>query len=182
MKIRRSILALVPAAALMFAGALTVTADDAPTPPAVKSMAPEFTLKSQEGKTVSLKDFRGKWVVLYFYPKDMTPGCTIEAHNFQRDQAMYDKINAAIVGVSVDAVDSHVEFCTKENITFKLLSDINKEVITKYGSVQKFGPNTVAARNTFLIDPKGTIQKEFIKVDPNPHSTEVLAALAELQK
>ncbi len=182
MKFQRRMLALVPAAALLFAGAVTMTADDAPQPPAVKSMAPEFTLKSQEGKSVSLKDYRGKWVVLYFYPKDMTPGCTIEAHNFQRDQAMYDKANAAILGVSVDPVDSHVEFCTKENLTFKLLSDVSKEVITKYGSVQKFGPNTVAARNTFLIDPKGVIQKEFIKVDPNPHSTEVLAALKELQK
>ena len=182
MTIRRKMLALVPAAALMFAGAVTVTADDAPQPPAVKTMAPEFSLKSQEGKTVSLKDYRGKWVVLYFYPKDMTPGCTIEAHNFQRDQAMYDKMNAAILGVSVDAVDSHVEFCTKENITFKLLADVNKEVITKYGSVQKFGPNTVAARNTFLVDPKGNIQKVYTKVDPTPHSAEVLAALAELQK
>src|SRR5207244_5298608 len=108
-------------------------------PHAVKTMAPEFTLKSQEGKSVSLKDFRGKWVVLYFYPKDMTPGCTIEAHNFQRDQAMYDKINAAIVGVSVDAVDSHVEFCTKENLTFKLLADTDKKVVNMYGSVQTLG-------------------------------------------
>jgi peroxiredoxin Q/BCP len=182
MKLRRTLLTLAPAAALMLAGALTVTADDAPTPPAVKTMAPDFTLKSQEGKTVSLKDFRGKWVVLYFYPKDMTPGCTIEAHNFQRDQDMYTAKNAAIVGVSVDPVDSHVEFCTKENITFKLLSDVEKQVVTKYGSVQKFGQNTVAARNTFLIDPQGMIQKEFIKVDPTPHSTEVLAALGELQK
>jgi peroxiredoxin Q/BCP len=182
MKLRRTLLALVPAAALLFAGAVIVTADDAPQPPAVKTMAPDFTLKSQEGKTVSLKDYRGKWVVLYFYPKDMTPGCTIEAHNFQRDEAMYDKLNAAIVGVSVDAVDSHVEFCTKEKLTFKLLSDVNKEVITKYGSVQKFGPNTVAARNTFIVDPKGEIVKEFIKVDPNPHSAEVIAALHDLQK
>jgi thioredoxin-dependent peroxiredoxin len=182
MKLRRTLLALVPAAALLFAGAVIVAAEDAPQPPAVKTMAPDFTLKSQEGKSVSLKDYRGKWVVLYFYPKDMTPGCTIEAHNFQRDQAMYDKMNAAIVGVSVDPVDSHVEFCTKENLTFKLLSDVNKEVVTKYGSVQKFGQNTVAARNTFIVDPKGTIVKEYLKVDPNPHSAAVLADLSELQK
>src|ERR1700693_4035689 len=90
--------------------------------------APDFTLKSQEGKTVSLHDFKGKWVVLYFYPKDFTQGCTIEAHNFQADQAKYDKINAAIVGVSVDNVDSHQQFCTKENLTFKLLADEKKEV------------------------------------------------------
>jgi thioredoxin-dependent peroxiredoxin len=150
--------------------------------PSVGGMAPDFTLSSQEGKTVSLHDFRGKWVVLYFYPKDMTPGCTIEAHNFQRDMAKYDQKGVAIVGVSVDPVDSHVEFCTKEGLTFRLLSDAKHEVVNMYGSTQKMGANEVAARNTFIIDPKGVIQKEFIKVMPNPHSEEVLAALTELQK
>ena len=144
--------------------------------------APSFSLPSDKGETISLKDLKGKTVVLYFYPKDMTPGCTIEAHNFQRDQAQYDKKNAAIVGVSVDPVDSHVEFCTKESITFRLLADVNHEVVKKYASTQKFGNNEVAARNTFLIDPKGTIRKVYTKVDPNPHSAEVLAALTELQK
>src|SRR5208282_157471 len=91
--------------------------------PAEGTPAPDFTLSSQEGKQVSLKDFRGQWVVLYFYPKDMTQGCTIEAHNFQADQDKYNAKKAAIVGVSVDSVDSHVQFCTKENLTFKLLSD-----------------------------------------------------------
>src|SRR5579862_9263298 len=81
----------------------------AATVPTAGSAAPDFTLSSQEGKQVSLHDFKGKWVVLYFYPKDMTPGCTIEAHNFQRDQAQYDKLNAAVVGVSADTVDSHVQ-------------------------------------------------------------------------
>jgi len=151
-------------------------------PPAVNTKAPDFTLKSQENKTVSLHDFKGKWVVLYFYPKDMTPGCTIEAHNFQADQPKYDKLNAAIVGVSVDPVDSHVEFCTKENLTFKLLSDVDHKVVNTYGSTQKFGPTEVAARNTFLVDPQGNIRRVFLKVDPNPHSKEVLAALEELQK
>ena len=151
-------------------------------PPAVGTNAPDFTLKSQETKTVSLHDFKGKWVVLYFYPKDMTPGCTIEAHNFQVDQPKYDKMNAAIVGVSVDPVDSHVEFCTKENLTFKLLSDVEKKVVNMYGSTQTLGKlGDVAARNTFLIDPKGVIRKVFVKVDPSPHSKEVLAALGEMQ-
>ncbi len=150
--------------------------------PAIGTMAPDFTLQSQEGKTVNLHDFKGKWVVLYFYPKDMTPGCTIEAHNFQRDQAEYEKLNAAIVGVSVDAVDSHVQFCTKEGITFKLLADVKHEVVTKYASTQKFGPNEVAARNTFLVDPAGKIAKVYEKVDPNPHSEQVLAALKEMKK
>jgi peroxiredoxin Q/BCP len=166
-------------ALILVAGAALYAAD---TAPAEGTKAPDFTLQSQEGKSVSLKDFRGKWVVLYFYPKDMTPGCTIEAHNFQRDQPEFDKKNAVIVGVSLDTVDSHVQFCTKENLTFKLLSDADHAVTTQYGSLSHFGTMTVAARNTFLIDPKGTIKKVYLKVDPNPHSKEVLAQLDELQK
>jgi thioredoxin-dependent peroxiredoxin len=150
--------------------------------PAVGTTAPGFTLPSQEGKQVNLKDFAGKWVVLYFYPKDFTQGCTIEAHNFQEDQAQYTKLNAAIVGVSVDTVTSHTDFCTKENLTFKVLADEKHTVVNQYGSVQKFGDNEVAARNTFIIDPKGVIRKVFEKVNPTPHSKEVLASLAELQK
>ncbi len=142
--------------------------------------APDFTLQSQEGKSVSLKDFKGQWVVLYFYPKDMTQGCTIEAHNFQRDQAQYTAKKAAIVGVSADNVDSHQQFCTKENLTFKLLADPSKAMITSYGSLAANG--AVAARNTFLIDPQGTIRKVYTQVKPNPHSEEVLAALGEFQK
>jgi thioredoxin-dependent peroxiredoxin len=163
--------------------ALLVIVAGAAQAPAVGTKAPDFTLKSQEGKSVSLHDFKGKWVVLYFYPKDMTPGCTVEAHNFQADQDQYNKINAAIVGVSVDSVDSHVEFCTKENLSFKLLSDEKHEVVNTYGSVQTMGKmGEVAARNTFLLDPQGVIQKEFIGVMPAGHSKEVLAALADLQK
>ena len=146
--------------------------------PAAGTAAPDFTLSSQEGKHVSLKDFRGQWVVLYFYPKDMTQGCTIEAHNFQADQDKYTAKKAAIVGVSVDSVDSHVQFCTKENLTFKLLADPTHQVVDKYGS---FG-GVVAARNTFLIDPRGVIRKVYTGVKPNVHSTEVLADLDGLQK
>jgi thioredoxin-dependent peroxiredoxin len=174
---KRSLLGICAAACV--AGALLYAADAMPE---VGTKAPGFTLKSQEGKEVSLKDFRGKWVVLYFYPKDMTPGCTIEAHNFQRDQPEFDKRDAVIVGVSLDTVDSHVKFCTKENLTFKLLSDPNHVVVDKYGSLSHFGPLTVAARNTFLIDPKGVIRKVYVKVDPNPHSKQVLAELDQLQK
>src|SRR5260370_25968568 len=94
--------------------------------PAVGAEAPTFTLQSQEGKTVSLKDLRGQWVILYFYPKDMTKGCTIEAHNFQRDLDKYTAAKAAIIGVSADNVDSHQQFCTKESLTFKLLADPGK--------------------------------------------------------
>jgi peroxiredoxin Q/BCP len=160
--------------------ALAVPALPAAEIPAAGAQAPDFTLQSQEGKTVSLKDFRGQWVVLYFYPKDMTPGCTIEAHNFQRDLDQYIAKKAAIVGVSADSVDSHQQFCTKESLTFKLLADPGKAMIGSYGSLAANG--AVAARNTFLIDPKGVIRKVYTKVNPNPHSQEVLADLAELQK
>jgi peroxiredoxin Q/BCP len=152
------------------------------TPPEVGKPAPEFTLKSNEGKTVSLKDYRGKWVVLYFYPKDFTSGCTVEAHNFQRDQASYDKAHAVILGVSVDTADSHQSFCTKEGLSFKLLADTEKTVSEAYGSVMEYQGNKLSARNTFIIDPKGNVAKVFMGVKPVPHSEEVLAALADLQK
>jgi thioredoxin-dependent peroxiredoxin len=165
--------------ALLTVGGSSALAADLP---AVGEKAPDFTLKSQDGATVSLHDFRGKWLVLYFYPKDMTLGCTIEAHNFQADLPKYDRIKAAIVGVSVDPVDSHVRFCTKESLTFRLLSDERHEVVTKYGSAQTLGKmGDVAARNTFLVDPHGVIRKRFIKVDPNVHSKEVLEALERLR-
>ena len=141
--------------------------------------APAVALPSQDGGMVDLKSFKGKWVVLYFYPKDMTQGCTIEAHNFQADLPKYDKLNAAIVGVSVDSTDSHQQFCTKESLTFKLLSDTGKKVVDAYGSLNASG---VAARNTFLIDPTGKIVQVWAKVSPQGHSAEVLAALAEKQK
>lgn len=179
MKFIRTFSIAAPLAIATLAGALY-----AADMPAVGTTAPDFTLSSQEGKQVSLKDFRGQWVVLYFYPKDMTPGCTIEAHNFQRDQAQYDKLNAAVVGVSADNIDSHVQFCTKENLTFKLLADPQHKVIEQYGSVMKFGENTVAARNTFLVDPSGKIRKVYMNVSPhvNMHSEEVLMELAQLKK
>ena len=148
--------------------------------PAVGQMAPAVALPSQDGGMVDLKSFKGKWVVLYFYPKDMTPGCTIEAHNFQQDLPKYQKLNAAIVGVSVDSTDSHQQFCTKESLTFKLLSDTGKKVVDEYGSLAPSG--AAAARNTFLIDPTGKIVQVWTKVSPQKHSEEVLAALAEKEK
>lgn len=155
--------------------AFGVSAAFAAEVPQVGQTAPDFTLPSQEGSTVGLKQFKGKWVVLYFYPKDMTQGCTIEAHNFQQDLPKYDKANAAIVGVSVDSVDSHKEFCTKESLTFKLLADTDKKVVDAYGSLNQRG---MASRNTFLIDPSGKITKVWTGVNPAKHSEEVLAALA----
>jgi peroxiredoxin Q/BCP len=172
----------VLAAALVLAVAyVTVHAADEPLP-AVGQVAPSFTLPSQDGSLISLDSFHGKWVVLYFYPKDMTKGCTIEAHNFQRDLSQYEALNAVIVGVSVDTPDSHKEFCTKEGLTFRLLADPEHKVVDAYGSLGHFGPMTIANRNTFLIDPQGKIVKVWTKVSPEGHSAEVLAALAGLKK
>lgn len=150
--------------------------------PAVGSAAPDFTLNNQEGKAISLHDFKGKWVVLYFYPKDMTTGCTIEAHNFQRDLAKYDAKNSVILGVSVQDEKSHQEFCAKEGLNFKLLADTKKEVSEKYDSIMNLGVVKLSARHTFLIDPSGTVRKVWTDVDVKTHSDDVLAAIDELQK
>jgi len=143
--------------------------------------APSFTLPSQDGKSVSLSGYRGKWVVLYFYPKDFTKGCSLEAHNFQEDIAKYRARDAVVIGVSVDSVDSHKRFCTKQGLDFKLLSDTKHVVSETYGSIMKHGDETLSARNTFLIDPKGVIRKTYAGVSPAGHSSEVLADLARLQ-
>jgi peroxiredoxin Q/BCP len=179
--VKKLILFALAAAVVLAVSLITVHAADQPLPN-VGQTAPTFTLPSQDGSQISLDSFRGKWVVLYFYPKDMTKGCTIEAHNFQRDQAKFDAANAVIVGVSVDTPDSHKEFCTKEGLTFRLLADPEHKVVDQYGSLGHFGPMTIANRNTFLIDPKGKIVKVWTKVDPSHHSEEVLAALDELKK
>jgi thioredoxin-dependent peroxiredoxin len=150
--------------------------------PGAGSIAPDFTLASQETASVSLKDYRGSWVVLYFYPKDQTPGCTREAHNFQADQAKYAERHAVILGVSLDSVDSHRKFCAKEGLNFKLLADTNGKVSGDYGSLTNFGVVKIAKRNTFLVDPSGKISKAYTSVDPARHSAEVLAALDQLQK
>lgn len=150
--------------------------------PTAGTIAPDFTLPSQTGTPVSLHDFRGKWVVLYFYPKDMSKGCTIEAHNFQRDEAKYQQKNAVILGVSVDSTKSHQEFCTKDGLNFKLLADTKHEVSKEYGSLMNFGIAQVSARHTFLISPDGRIARVFLDVSPSTHSEEVLAALTQLQK
>ena len=149
--------------------------------PAVGSTAPDFTLKSQENNPVSLHDFKGKWVVLYFYPKDFTSGCTVEAHNFQRDQAQYEAKNAAIVGVSMQDPDSHQKFCTKEGLSFKLLADTKQEVSSEYDSLMTHNDAKLSSRHTFLIDPQGKVQKVWLEVKPDTHSVEVLAALSQLQ-
>lgn len=143
--------------------------------------APAFTLKDQAENDISLGTFKGKWVVLYFYPQDLSPGCSIQAHNFQRDIVQYTEIHAEVIGVSVDSPARHREFCAEEELTFTLLSDEAREVIALYGSLTEKGLAKIANRNTFLIDPEGVIRKVYTDVKPASHSAEVLADLDRLQ-
>lgn len=148
--------------------------------PAVGSMAPNFTLPNNDGQKVQLSDYHGKWVVLYFYPADFTSGCTLEAHNFQQDQPKFDALNAVILGVSVQDVDSHKKFCTKEGLTFHLLADTERKVSELYGTLgtkpyAQYG--LIDNRDTFLIDPTGKIVKVYTHVNPAVHSAEVQEAL-----
>jgi peroxiredoxin Q/BCP len=144
----------------------------------IGSRAAGFTLPSQEATPVSLSDYKGKWVVLYFYPKDQTSGCTLEAHNFQRDLQKYDALNAVVLGVSLDTVESHKSFCTKDSLTFKLLADPDHKVVDAYGvPIRAYGTMHFAERTTFLISPDGTVVKEWTVKDIAAHSAEVLAAI-----
>jgi peroxiredoxin Q/BCP len=179
---RMVLLIVLVLAGLVLAGGVYRMVHASDKAPAVGSVAPNFSLNSQEGKAVSLDAYRGKWVVLYFYPKDFTSGCTMEAHNFQRDLAQYEARNAVIIGVSVDTADSHQKFCTKEGLNFKLLADTEHKVSQEYGSVMNLGIKKLSARHTFLVNPQGVIVKEYMQVKPAEHSAEVLAALTELQQ
>jgi thioredoxin-dependent peroxiredoxin len=149
--------------------------------PASGTPAPDFALNSQDGKPLSLRDLRGKWVVLYFYPKDFTSGCTKEAHNFQRDLRQYEQKNAIILGVSVQNEATHQKFCAKEGLSFKLLADTKYAVSSSYDSLVNLGVAKLSARHTFLIDPAGVIRKTYLSVNAEKHSAEVLADLAQLQ-
>ena len=176
----RKALSMAALAALLATPTLRAFAAD---PIAAGNTAPNFTLPSQEDKPVSLADYKGKWVVLYFYPKDQTTGCTIEAHNFQRDQAKYDAAGAVVLGVSLDTVDSHKAFCTKDNLTFKLLADPDHKAIDAYGvPVMSMDGMHYAKRETFLISPEGKVVKVWPDVKVTNHSDEVLAELQSQQK
>jgi peroxiredoxin Q/BCP len=150
--------------------------------PKVGDVARDFILPASDGTNVQLSKLRGHWVVLYFYPKDMTPGCTLEAHNFARDQAQYAARDAIVLGVSVDGMDSHKKFCAQENLNFRLLADTDKKTADAYGSLNNFLVMKIAARHTFIIDPQGKIARAFADVKPATHSQEVLAALDELER
>lgn len=176
---------MISAAALV-AGAL-FPARLAADPLAAGAAAPSFTLPNQENQPVSLKDYKGKWVVLYFYPKDQTSGCSKEAHNFQRDLPKYEALHAVVLGVSLDTVESHKTWCTKDGFSFKMLADPDHKVVDAYGvpvrTVQTpNGPMTIAMRDTFLIAPDGKIVKEWDVKEIDNHSTDVLATIESMKK
>lgn len=178
----RKALSLAAILTIATAGSLGLQAHAADSV-AVGATAPGFTLPSQDKTPVSLSDFKGKWVVLYFYPKDKTSGCTIEAHNFQRDLEKYTALNAAVVGVSLDTADSHKSFCTQESLTFKVLADPDHKVVDEYGvPVRGMGPIKFASRQTYLISPSGKVVKFWPDVKVDHHSEEVLAEIAAAKK
>ncbi len=160
---------------------LPTTAFAADMPP-VGTAAPNFTLPSQDGSPVNLSTYKGRWVVLYFYPKDQTSGCSMEAHNFQRDLPKYDALHAVVLGVSLDTVDSHKVWCTKDSFTFKMLADPDHKVVDEYGvPLMSHAGANYATRDTFLISPEGKIMKVWQVKDIANHSTEVLAAIQSMK-
>lgn len=153
---------------------------------AIGSQAPDFCLLDQNGKEVCLKDFRGSWLVLYFYPKDDTPGCTIEARSFSEANPSFEKIGAKVVGISADDCSSHKKFSTKYDLTITLLSDPDKTVLKTYGVWAKkrmMGHEFMGIiRTTYLIDPEGRIAYVWKNVKPKDHAQEVKQKLAELRR
>jgi len=167
----------VTSAALLLAVAPLAIADT----PAVGSPAPEFRLQDQAGQWHSLADYRGKWVVLYFYPKDETPGCTTEACAFRDNVFAFNKEGAVILGISVDDVASHKAFTDKHGLPFALLADPDKAVTRKYGVLKNYAVVEFARRDTFIVDPQGRIAKHYESVDPEGHSQVVLEDLKALK-
>jgi peroxiredoxin Q/BCP len=146
------------------------------------SAAPDFSLQDQEGQTHRLSDYAGRWLVLYFYPRDDTPGCTREACRFRDDIGVLGKLNAAVAGVSVDDARSHADFSRKFQLPFPLLSDPDGRTAAAYGSLLNLGVVRFARRHTFIIAPDGRIAARFDKVDPASHAQDVARALRALQQ
>jgi len=169
-------------AAVLVGGGLLVwaRASYAGEVPKAGDAAPEFKLSDQSGKTHALADYRGKWVVLYFYPKDDTPGCTEEACSFRDDLSALSKMGAQVVGVSVDDTDSHAEFAKKYHLPFPLLADKDGQVAARYGALLNLGLLRFAKRYTFLVDPQGKIAKTYLKVETSRHSREIIEDLNRL--
>jgi peroxiredoxin Q/BCP len=150
--------------------------------PRAGDAAPAFSLPDQDGRTRSLSEFRDKWLVLYFYPRDDTPGCTEQACTFRDDWQRLAALGAQVVGVSVDDVSSHLSFAKKHGLPFPLLADTTGDVAARYGSVYRIGPVKFARRNTFLIDPQGRVAKVYLSADTSRNSQEVIADILKLRK
>jgi peroxiredoxin Q/BCP len=144
--------------------------------------APNFTLPDNQGRQVSLSDFKSKWVVLYFYPKDDTPGCTTEACHFRDDFKLLENLGAQVVGMSIDDSFSHKKFAEKYNLPFPLLSDASGEVASLYGALNNFLVIKLAKRYTYLINPQGKIAKIYLSVDTSKHSQEIIEDLKKLKE
>ncbi len=172
---RRRALGLLPASVLLGAAAVQAESLVAGQP------APDFSLPDQQGKTRRLADWRGKWLVLYFYPKNDTPGCTTEACNFRDDWLLLQELGAEVVGVSVDTSAAHAAFAQKYKLPFPLLADAQGEVATRYGALSDWLLFKFAKRQTFIIDPQGRIARVYRSVDSDKHSAEIVADLRQLR-
>ena len=167
--------------ALLAAAVLWMRLSYAGELPQVGQPAPLFSLPDQNGKVHSLDDYKGRWVVLYFYPKDDTPGCTQEACEFRDDLHKLTALGAQVIGVSVDDTASHAEFAKKYHLPFPLLADKEGKIADSYGALRNLVLIKIARRYTFLIDPQGKIAKNYLKVDTSRHSKEIVDDLARLK-
>ena len=154
----------------------------AATTPKIGDKAPNFNLPDAKGEMLSLASLQGNWVVLYFYPKDDTPGCTKEACSFRDDLHKLEKLGAKVVGVSVDNGNSHSEFAKKYKLPFPLLSDKDGLVASQYGALSNFVIIKIAKRYTFLISPDGILQKTYLSVDTSRHSQQIIDDLTAIQQ
>ncbi|MFA6201788.1 MAG: peroxiredoxin [Gallionella sp.] len=168
------------AALIIFASLFVARAARAGNLPEIGKPAPDFKLNDQHEKLHSLQSYRGKWVVLYFYPKDDTPGCTQEACAFRDDLAQLTELGAKVIGVSVDDSASHAGFAKKYHLPFPLLADKQGEVAASYGALLNLGVMKVARRFTFLIDPQGNLKKDYLNVETSRHSKEIIEDLKKL--
>lgn len=171
---------VIVAALIMFAALFVARAARAGELPEVGKPAPDFNLPDQNGKQHTLQEYRGKWLVLYFYPKDDTPGCTQEACAFRDDLKQISELGAQVVGVSVDDSNSHAEFAKKYHLPFPLLADKTTETAERYGSLMNLFLIKVARRYTFLIDPQSNVRKVYLSVETSRHSKEVIDDLQKL--
>ncbi len=173
---RRALGQLLLGSAVFGAGAAQATALE------IGQAAPDFELSDQDGKKRKLADWRGKWLVLYFYPRNDTPGCTTEACNFRDDWLLLQALGAEVVGVSVDSSAAHAAFVRKYKLPFPLLADVQGEVAARYAALSNWVLFKFARRQTFIVDPQGRIARIYRAVDSDRHSAEIVADLRQLRQ